>query len=87
MTSDPLASSAPAGARELFEQMSKVCHGFSHDDTIVAALNIVVNAVRQNRAKRADAVDLYDGVVVSVTHSSSTTAWVVARECIRSIKS
>ena len=67
MTSDPL-DGAPKGARELFGNLSKVCHGFNNDDIIVAALNIVINAVRQNRARRIDAAELYDGAVTRGRH-------------------
>ena len=67
MTLDPL-NSAPAGARELFGNLSKVCHGFNNDDIIIAALNLVINAVRQNRARRDDAAELYDGAVTRGRH-------------------
>lgn len=62
---DPLWN---APGQELFDQVSKVCSGFSADTVAMVGLNLLVNAVRQNRAWRSDAKALYDEFVDKGRH-------------------
>lgn len=48
--------------RELFMQMTKVAASFPIELVIGAALNLVVNAVRQGHAAQRSALDSYDSV-------------------------
>lgn len=50
-------------SRTLFKKLSEAANGFNQDQVVEAAVNLLVNAVRQNRARRADAERLYDEVV------------------------
>lgn len=65
--SDPLRQ-VPQGAKELFKNLSQVCSGFSSDDVMLAAVNLLVNCVRQNRAKRDDAAELFDEIAAKARH-------------------
>jgi hypothetical protein len=56
--SDPL-NERPGDARELFKRFAQVANGFSHAAAIDAALNLVINAVRQSSATRANAESLF----------------------------
>lgn len=55
---DPLSPSkpiAPDPTRKLFKQLSQVCRGFSGDDVVWAAANLMINAIRQRCANRVSA--------------------------------
>lgn len=52
---DPLHKSGPEAERELFRAMSDACHGYPSQAAVGAALNVAMNAIRQQHAKRADA--------------------------------
>ncbi len=56
-TNDPLKKpyAAPDGGRELFSRLSRTCGGFSHDDVVVAAANLLINALRQRCGSRQKA--------------------------------
>lgn len=59
---DPLhkAAAAPDAARELFGAFSKVAHGFARADAITAAVNVLVNAIRQDHPTRLGAERAFD---------------------------
>lgn len=57
---DPLPKFGPPGQRELFEQFTKLSNGFSTEDVIGAAANLIVNAIRQSQATRQKAEASYD---------------------------
>jgi hypothetical protein len=56
---DPIASSSD-NAIELMKKMGQVANGFSSQDVINAAANIVVNALRQSHAVRSSAEQAWD---------------------------
>jgi hypothetical protein len=49
---DPLLDTGPDKQKILFDAMVRACHGHSTDVVIGAALNILVNAVRQSAASK-----------------------------------
>jgi microcystin degradation protein MlrC len=57
--SDPLAST-PDKARELMQNMGQVAHGFSAQDVLNAATNIVINALRQGHSTSRSAEQAWD---------------------------
>jgi hypothetical protein len=59
---DPLhqPTAGPDAARELFSAFSKVAHGFSRADAIMAAANILLNAIRQENPTRIGAERAFD---------------------------
>lgn len=59
---DPLRNN-PDAAVELFKQFGKLASGFSHDDAINAAANIVINALRQQHHTRSYAEAAWDEVM------------------------
>lgn len=52
---DPLRNNAPFSGKELFNRFSKAADGFPTDAAVVAAGNILLNALRQTNATRAEA--------------------------------
>jgi hypothetical protein len=54
---DPLKPPRSDHGRELFEKITQVANGFSYDDVINAATNLIVNAVRQSNdtSRKAEA--------------------------------
>ena len=48
---DPLRS-VPDAQRELFSRLSKACEGFSAQDVAGAAVNLLINALRQQFSTR-----------------------------------
>jgi hypothetical protein len=57
--SDPLLQNTD-NARQLFQSFSHVSHGFGTLDVVNAALNILVNAIRQAEPTKKGASDLWD---------------------------
>lgn len=57
---DPLRKSGPDQQRELFAAFCKVAHGFSTEDAIGAAMNVLVNALRQAHGTQAAALARLD---------------------------
>lgn len=53
----------PDNARELFNQFSQISHGFSTLDVVNAALNVLVNAIRQAEPTRQGAERVWDECV------------------------
>ena len=60
---DPLTR-GPGAAQELFTRFSRECSkGFSHDDCIGAAANLIMNAIRQGHPKYKDADEALTGLL------------------------
>ena len=57
--SDPL-NQRPDAERELFTCLSQMARGFEHDVVIGAAANVLLNAIRQNKATRHQAEVAFD---------------------------
>lgn len=59
---DPLRKQevGPNSARELFSVFSQVANGFSREDVVNAAANLLVNSLRQDHATRAKAEAAFD---------------------------
>lgn len=57
---DPLLKSGPDQQRELFNTFCKVSHGFSAEDVTGAAINLLINGVRQAHATREKAMAALD---------------------------
>lgn len=57
---DPLVLSTSNGQRELFDRMSRAADGFTAEDVIGAAANMLINAVRQSQPTRAGAEARFD---------------------------
>jgi hypothetical protein len=56
---DPLHSQSDA-EKTLFEALAKVCNGFTQEQVAGAALNLIVNAIRQGYATDKGALDAAD---------------------------
>lgn len=59
MNGDPLLG-GPEQERLLFEEFRRLSAGRSLDAVFGAAINLIVNAIRQSEAKRSDAEARYD---------------------------
>lgn len=57
---DPLLNTGPEAGRALFDAMLQVCHGFGRDAVVDAAVNLLVNGLRQDCPKRAQAEAKFD---------------------------
>ncbi len=69
---DPLAPSkpiAPDAARELFKRLSALSSGFSSEDVVGAATNLLVNAIRQRQPKRFGAERQFDEAFGRAKHT------------------
>lgn len=60
MSKDPLTLATPDRQRELFTRMSAVADGFGADDVVGAAVNLLVNAIRQSQPTRRQAEVRFD---------------------------
>lgn len=49
---DPINGSLVDSGRELFERFGKAASGFSRDAAVNAAVNVIINALRQEHATR-----------------------------------
>jgi hypothetical protein len=56
---DPI-NKVPTGSVALFEQFSRVAHGYPADNVMDAALNVIVNVLRQTHDTRDKAGLSYD---------------------------
>lgn len=59
MATDPLVG-LPEQERVLFEAFNNACRGKSYDAVLSAAMNVVINAIRQIESGRAEAEARYD---------------------------
>ena len=57
---DPLHKAGPPSGRELFKRFGSVADGFPHDAVLDAAVNLIINTLRQSHATWADAERAYD---------------------------
>lgn len=60
MTKDPMQLVTPPNGRELFERYSKVSNGFPINLIITAAVNLLLNAIRQSHPTREGAEQAFD---------------------------
>lgn len=60
---DPMSKSGPDRERELFQMIGKVATGFDGDVVVGAAINLLVNAVRQTCPTRQAAEKQFDDLV------------------------
>jgi hypothetical protein len=60
VTKDPLVLATPNRQRELFDRMSKTADGYSAEDVIGAAANMLINAIRQSQPTRRQAEVRFD---------------------------
>ena len=60
---DKLLAGAPDYGREMFNRFSRAADGFSSDAVLSAALNVIVNALRQTYGTRAQVEARYDELV------------------------
>jgi hypothetical protein len=57
---DPLPKVGPEAQRELFQQFKQSASGFQQDDVVGAAVNVLVNALRQTHGSRKEAEKAFD---------------------------
>jgi hypothetical protein len=57
---DPLLRTGADAGRALFDMMQRAANGFGRDDVINAAVNILVNVIRQEHGNRAAAEARYN---------------------------
>lgn len=57
---DPIGSASSDQQRELFSRFSREANGFSQDDVVGAAINVLINAIRQSCATRSEAEVAFD---------------------------
>lgn len=57
---DPLKAKTDKARRELFKRLSKQCNGFTQRDVVYAALNLILNAIRQECASARQAESYFD---------------------------
>jgi len=54
-TKDPMLAATTDNGRELFTRMSAVATGFPREHVVAAATNLLINAIRQDKATRQEA--------------------------------
>lgn len=59
---DPLHASGPDAEKELFRALGKDCHGYPPEIVLGAAVNLVINALRQQHATKAGAERAFDEI-------------------------
>jgi hypothetical protein len=57
---DPLRQAGPSQQQELFRRFTAAANGFSTEDVIGAAMNVLVNAIRQSNPSWSKASERYD---------------------------
>jgi hypothetical protein len=57
---DPLKKIGPDASRELFRRLGQEANGFPADAVVDAAVNVLINALRQSNATRAQAERAFD---------------------------
>ena len=60
---DPLRSAGPPNDAELFRRFSEMSEGFPVEVVLRAAMNVVLNAIRQAHARRSGAENSFDELV------------------------
>jgi hypothetical protein len=76
-TKDPMLVATPDATRELFNRLSSVSAGFSAEQVVGAAANLLINAIRQSQGTRQSAEVRFDEVFgqmkqILVNHYDST---------------
>lgn len=59
---DPLHQSGPEAEKELFRRLGHVCNEFPRETVLGAAMNLLVNAIRQEHATRGRAEAAFDEI-------------------------
>lgn len=57
---DPMVQATPKSELELFRRFGKEANGFTQEQVMGAALNLIVNALRQRHDKRKGAFEDYE---------------------------
>jgi hypothetical protein len=57
---DPLRQSGPEAEQELFRRMTTAADGFPLETVMAAAMNVLINVIRQQQAGRAGAERAFD---------------------------
>lgn len=57
---DPLLKSGPQKQRQLFERYANASEGFPAQEVVGAAVNLLINAIRQSCATRKHAEQVWD---------------------------
>lgn len=65
---DPLHMTGPEAEKELFRRLGSVCNEFPRETVICAAMNLLINAIRQNEAGRNGAMAAFDEVSGRARH-------------------
>lgn len=65
---DPLRDAGPPNDAELFRRFSEMSAGFPVDVVLRAAMNVVLNALRQAHSRRASAEKSFDELVGRSKH-------------------
>jgi len=60
MSHDPLLTASTDNARELFTRFGQQANGFATEDVVGAALNLVINGIRQTYSSRDEAEKHFD---------------------------
>jgi len=60
---DPLLKSGPEAEQQLFRAMAQVSEGFPIETVLNAAINMILNAVRQSHDTRAKAETFWDTIM------------------------
>jgi hypothetical protein len=60
---DPFHTSGPEKEKELFTRFSQLSEGFPVETVVRAAMNVVLNAIRQAHAKRSGAETSFDELI------------------------
>lgn len=70
MAQDPLkdASLIPERPRQLFEKLSKSADGFTANEVATAAINLLINSIRQSKATRDEAAKAFDELTGQAKH-------------------
>ena len=57
---DPLHKAGPEAGRQLYKELSGVCHGFGGDAVIDAAINLIITVIRQAHPTWSSAEKSFD---------------------------
>lgn len=60
---DPLIKATPNAERELFTAFAKQANGFTREQVLGAAINLIVNALRQEHQTRLKALEDFDQLI------------------------
>ena len=59
-TKDPMLAATPDASRVLFDTFSQNASGFLREDVLAAAVNLLINAIRQTAKTRPEAERIFD---------------------------